>query len=100
MGIRTISGTADGTRHAAAMYDSVTGRMLGVLFEHDSAEEQIDGFLTWMQHYNFVAACEQAGLEPADVPPPTIDIPTDPREWPESGLRKLITYYLRTEWPA
>jgi hypothetical protein len=94
MGVRTLIGTADGTRHAAAMYDSTNGLMLGDLFEADDAEDQIDAFQAWLARYPFAADPDAIGLEPNDAPGPSGD-GSDVRHWPDSGLKKLLAYWRR-----
>lgn len=49
MGVRTLIGTADGTTHAAAMYESGSGWMIGPIFEAEDAEDQIEAFLDWLR---------------------------------------------------
>ena len=97
MGVRTLVGIADGTTNAAAMYDSVTGRMIGPIFEADDAHEQIESFLNWMNSLTFMAYADVIGLEPSDLP--DLDSPaheaSDVRRWPDSGLKKLIAYWKR-----
>jgi hypothetical protein len=93
MGVRTLIGTYDGTSHAAAMVDSVSGQMFGQIFEGPDAEDQVEAFLEWMRIYKFVSLSEAIGLDTSDVPPPQYDLPTDPRVWPDAGLAKLIRYW-------
>lgn len=98
MGVRTLIGEYDGTTPAAAMVDSASGFMVGPLFEGSDAPDRIEGFVEWMRVYSFVKLSEEIGLEPADVPGPVVDIPTDPRAWPDSGMAKLVVYYDEHVW--
>ncbi len=94
MGVRTLGGTADGTTPAAAMYDSVTGWMLGPIFEGDDACEQIEAFLAWLGTMPYVKRAREIGFARHETPDPRRDA-TDPRSWPDAGLNKLVTYWRR-----
>lgn len=94
MGVRTLIGEADGTKRAAAMYDSVSGWMIGPIWEADDAPEQIEAFLQWMRQLGPVSAIENGTLvlDASDLPYPTRD-ETDARCWPDSGLKKIIAHW-------
>lgn len=94
MGVRTIIGTVDGTRHGAAMYDSVTGWMIGPIWEADDAEDQIEAFLDWLAKLQFMSRAAEIELESLDLPKPGDD-GNDVRQWPARGLIKLIAYWRR-----
>jgi hypothetical protein len=96
MGVRTLIGTYDGTTPAAVMVDSVTGSSLGVIFEGEDAPEQIEAFLDWMRRRRFIA--DEIGLTHKQIPDPTHGDDTDPRAWPDAGLRKLIAHWRREYW--
>ncbi len=95
MGVRTLIGIADGTTPAAAMFDSSSGFMVGPIWESTDAEGQIEAFLSWMDSEKFVAACEEIGLESSDLPHPALKA-NDIRFWPDTGIKKLVTYWRRT----
>lgn len=98
MGVRTLIGTYDGTTPAAVMVDSVSGTAMGVVFEGEDAPEQIEGFLDWMRRRPYIALVDDLGLTHKQIPDPTHDDDSDPRAWPEAGLRKLIVYWRREYW--
>lgn len=93
MGVRILAGMADGTRQAAAMYDSVTGQMFGPIFEAEDAPEQIEAFLEWLAEMRAFAAIDRGELavEPEDLPLMTEG--RDAREWPASGLAKVVAFW-------
>lgn len=95
MGVRLLIGEADGTTPAAAMYDSASGWMVGPVWEADDAPEQIEGFLDWLRKLQFMSRAEAIGLDSGDLPDPTRGDGSDPREWPDSGLEKLVVYWRR-----
>jgi hypothetical protein len=95
MGLRVLIGEADGTIHAAAMYCSTTGVMVGYIWEGDGAEEALGGFLNWLERLSFVTLADEIGLEPHDLQMIGRD-GSDPRHWPESGLEKLTVYFRRS----
>ncbi len=99
MGVRTLVGVADGTTHAAAMFDSVSGRMLGPVVEHEEAESIIDGFLEWLRAMPYVSDPEGIGLTVVDLPHPAVE-GTDARSWPWTGFVKLMRYYREHVWVA
>lgn len=94
MGVHVLAGDADGTQHAAAMYDSVTNQMFGPLFVGADAEEQIDAFLAWMRLQPWLLHAVEMEIGADDIPNPLRGAHTsDPRAWPASGLRKLYRYW-------
>jgi hypothetical protein len=94
MGVRVLVGDADGTK-AAALYDSVTGWMIGPIFEAEDAYEQAEAFLDWMRHEPYLLHAEEIELTPLDIPDPRYIRADDPRVWPDSGLAKLVAYWRR-----
>lgn len=94
MGVRTLNGEADGTTPAAAMYDSVTGRMLGDIWEGESPDVEIEAFIQWLHELRPIAAVQEGKLEldTGEIPDPRDD-GTDPRHWPQAGLVKLSGYW-------
>jgi len=95
MGVRTLDGIYDGTRRAAAMVDSTSGWMVGPIWEAEDAVEQIDAFLDWLRLLQFMSRAEEIGLESRDLPNPMRGDGGDPREWPDSGLAKLVAFWRR-----
>lgn len=95
MGVRTLIGIADGTTPAAAMFDSVSGFMVGPIWESTDAEDQIEAFLSWMDSERFITACEEIGLETVDLPHPGLKA-NDIRFWPDTGIKKLVAYWRST----
>lgn len=98
MGVRILVGEYDGTEQMAVMVDSVIGTAFGPLFEN---ADDIESFCAWLRGEPFRLSAGQMGLTPADVPVTTAG--SDPRAWPESGLKKLVSYWtknVKTAEPA
>src|SRR5262249_37600718 len=94
-GVSTIVGTVDGTCHGAAMFDSMTGRMLGDIWEADDAEDQIEAFLEWLRQLRPVAAVEDGTLELDHAELPFAGDGSDARHWPARGLSKVAAFWRR-----
>jgi hypothetical protein len=84
MGVRTLVGEADGATHAAAMYCSTSGWMVGPIFEAPDAEDQIEAFLAWLQAGRWRAWSAETGRRPR------IGDGGDPREWDDGELERLV----------
>lgn len=84
MGVRTLVGIADGTTDAAAMYDSVTGVMLGPIFEGGDPAATVEAFLGWLR-----AHPADARAFAADFAPPRGD-GTDARNWDDGALAAIV----------
>lgn len=87
MGVRILAGKADATSHAAAMYDSVSGWMIGPLWEAEDAEEQIESFLAWLGRGKHAVKAVALGVAPTGAVARDI---TDPRAWPDNALAEFI----------
>ena len=95
MGVRTLIGTADGHRSAAAMYDSASGWMVGPIFEAEDAEDQIDALLEWFRSGKWSSVAEAvlgADWHMKHHISRAVDL-NDPRMWSDVALEKLITYW-------
>jgi len=95
MGVRILVGHADGTKQAAAMYDSGNGWMVGPIWEGADAYEQIESFQQWLRSLRYIEAINDGALnlEPLDLPNPGVGDGSDPRAWPDHGLKKLVDYW-------
>lgn len=84
MSVRTLVGTADGTNPAAALYDSVTGQMLGFIFEHEThAVDHAESFLAWVEGGRAKYVARQHL-----IPHPIAS--HDFRAWTTDSLRQLL----------
>lgn len=96
MGVRLLTGTADGTTPATALYCSSSGIMIGSIWEGDESYEAAEGFCRWLETMPFASDVVAAELDLKTFELQSIDKDgTDPRHWPEAGLRKLEWYYRR-----
>lgn len=98
MGVRTLAGVYDGTAAAAVMVDSGSGTAFGPVWEGDEAVEQIDRFQDWLRTLRFMLLSAEIGLESGDLYDSTRGEGMDVREWPASGLKKLVVYWRREVW--
>lgn len=94
-GVRVLQGTYDGAQPAAVMVDGLTDYPFGPLWSGHEAVDHIDAFQAWLRTGVFMS-------RPYDIDLATHDLPAlgrdgfDPRDWPATGLAKLVTYWRRT----
>lgn len=93
VGVRILSGEADGTTPAAALYDSVSGEMLGAIFEGADAYEQADAFAAWFSTDEFRAVYSEL------VGAGTVLGPDDARDDVRAYSNETLGH-LRTRWHA
>lgn len=90
MGIRILSGTADGDTTAAALYDSTTGWMIGPLFDTGDPVENAEAFLTWFTSGEAAATAlkNNIGVRAGGL---ILGLRgNDPRDFDEVGLERLF----------
>lgn len=97
-GVTSLVGTYDGTKEAAVMVDGLNDLPFGPLFEGPDAYEQIESFQAWLRRMPYMRLVDEGklALEGRDLYDPTTGDGIDPREWPESGLAKVVAYWKAT----